>query len=85
MKIIPRFEPGLFQLLQLLHAEKTESNMQRYHQDLIGVSPLAMHISVKPGQDYWLYVRNLTDIIRELYTLTFKESCFKTFPWVLFQ
>lgn len=85
MKIIPQFEPGIFQLLQWLHAEKPESNMQTYHQDLMGVSPLATHISVKPGQDYWLYVRYLTDIIREWYSLTFKDSCFNSFPWFLFR
>lgn len=59
--------------------------MQRYHQDLTGFSPLATRISFKRGQDYWLCIRNLTDIIREQYSLTFKDGCFKTFPWVLFQ
>lgn len=85
MKIIPQVEPGLFQLLQLLHAEKPESNMQSYQQDLVGVSPLAMHISFKPGQDYWLYVRFMADVIREQYSLTFKDGCFRTVPWILFQ
>lgn len=81
MKIIPLFEPALFQLPQRLRAEKPGYNMK----DLTGVFPLAIHMSNKLGQDYWLYVCNLTDVIREEYSLAFKDSCFRTFPSVLFQ
>lgn len=81
MKIIPLFEPVLFQLPQCLHAEKPEYNMQ----DLTGVFPLAIHISIKPGQDYWLYVCNLTDVIKEQYSLTFEDSSLELLPQFCFR
>jgi len=84
MKSIPWFEPGLFQLL-FLHTEKPESNMQSHHQDPGDVSPLAMHISLKLGQDWWFYVCNPIEVFRERYPSPVKTADLKLSPGFCFR
>lgn len=53
--------------------------LKSYYKDPNEVLPLAMHISNKAEQDYWLCVHNLADVNRQQYSLTLKDRCLKIY------